>query len=359
MTTLFSGQQLVPGQSISSNNGFFALTAQQDGNVVLYDVRPNASGMPRALWATYPGTPHGPSKNFAMQNDGNLVLYSTDGQARWASNTSGNPGAFLNIQNNGRIVVYRANSSTPTRNNALWTSDLSATGVGGNYIVGYYKWTYASPPLPTPSFGANVGIAFSGYADPNAALSNSAGVRFFTPGLQYICLGGGTAPGGHFTAAIVNSITAAINANMFNGYQGIVFDIELGDSGLAGPFNAAFAAAKSKELDVVMTTSYSAPFMIGDAAALMASFFQNNNIDYLSPQLYTHGTESQNDFSANSAVAWSQWSGPNRPGIIPSMVRSSFFNPGTDSQNGANSFFVNKLGLKVSGLFQWSQGPLT
>jgi pimeloyl-ACP methyl ester carboxylesterase len=57
-----------------------------------------------------------------MQTDGNLVLYSTDGKPRWASKTSGNAGAFLNIQNDGNLVVYRAGSKTETADNALWTA---------------------------------------------------------------------------------------------------------------------------------------------------------------------------------------------------------------------------------------------
>jgi hypothetical protein len=229
---------------------------------------------------------------------------------------------------------------------------------GGNYLVGSYKQTYAKPP-PTAIPGTNVAIAFNGNADPNAALSAGTGGPYNSSGLIYICLGGGIgqapsprmkATGRYFTATVINSIAAAINANMFANYQGIVFDIELGDPGLAGPFNAAFAAAKSKELDVVITTSHSAPFNFTDAAALMASFFHNPNIDYLSPQLYTSGTEVSNDFTPNSAVAWSQWSGPNRPPIIPSVVHAVLF-------EGANSFFQN-LGLTVAGYFQWSQGPL-
>ena len=59
-----------------------------------------------------------------MQTDGNLVLYDTSGQPYWDSNTQGNPGAFLNVQDDGNLVVYRAGSTTQTEtaNNALWAS---------------------------------------------------------------------------------------------------------------------------------------------------------------------------------------------------------------------------------------------
>lgn len=52
-----------------------------------------------------------------MQSDGNLVLY-VDGRPRWASRTSGNPGASAVFQLDGKVMVYsaggRALFSTPT-----------------------------------------------------------------------------------------------------------------------------------------------------------------------------------------------------------------------------------------------------
>lgn len=47
-----------------------------------------------------------------MQNDGNLVLYSRDSRgrqtARWASNTSRNPGARCFMQGDGNLVIYNS-----------------------------------------------------------------------------------------------------------------------------------------------------------------------------------------------------------------------------------------------------------
>ena len=56
-----------------------------------------------------------------MQTDGNLVLYDTSNQARWASGTSNNPGAYLKMQDDGNVVIYRAGPSTA--NNALWATN--------------------------------------------------------------------------------------------------------------------------------------------------------------------------------------------------------------------------------------------
>lgn len=55
-----------------------------------------------------------------MQSDGNLVLYSPNGSAVWASGTGGHPGAHLTMQNDGNLVIY--SGSTP-----LW-----ATNTGGH-----------------------------------------------------------------------------------------------------------------------------------------------------------------------------------------------------------------------------------
>ncbi len=116
MATLFSGQSLTPGQTLQSDYGVYTLTMQSDGNVVL---RNNAS---TPLWRTGTGGNQFVPRDFIMQTNGNLVLYDTSGQPHWESNTAGNPGAFLNVQADGNLVVYRVGSTTQTANNALWAS---------------------------------------------------------------------------------------------------------------------------------------------------------------------------------------------------------------------------------------------
>ena len=53
-----------------------------------------------------------------MQGDGNLVAYTVDGRAAWASNTDGHPGAWCVVQDDGNVVVYDANGT-----HALWASN--------------------------------------------------------------------------------------------------------------------------------------------------------------------------------------------------------------------------------------------
>jgi len=92
------------------------LIMQSDGNVVLY----NSQSQP--LWWTNTGGLIEPREFIMQENDGNLVLYDTSGQPHWASKTWGNHGAFLNVQDDGNLVVYRAGSATETADNSLWAA---------------------------------------------------------------------------------------------------------------------------------------------------------------------------------------------------------------------------------------------
>ncbi|MEI8338966.1 MAG: hypothetical protein WCF91_03515 [bacterium] len=71
-----------------------------------------------------------------MQYDGNLVTYTTNFKFVWASNTSGNYGAYAAFQNDGNFVVYSSGNS------ALWnanTQNVSANnlrlGDDGNFNI--------------------------------------------------------------------------------------------------------------------------------------------------------------------------------------------------------------------------------
>jgi len=71
------------------------------------------------------------------QPDGNLVLYQGE-TARWASNTSGNPGAQLCWQLDGNLVIYNAAGA------AIWasnTADAEHGGDGGLWLTLYQDGT--------------------------------------------------------------------------------------------------------------------------------------------------------------------------------------------------------------------------
>lgn len=97
-------------------------------------------------------------------------------------------------------------------------------------------------------------------------------------------------------------------------------------------------------LIVLVTISHSAPYGFQDAAVLMDSFLSSSHIDFLSPQLYTSGTETQNDYATSHGVTWQSYAGA-RPQIIPSIVTSNLY-------QDARNYFRN-CGVNTTGYIQW------
>ena len=81
---------------------------QTDGNMVAYDQWGHARWVAPAWHAGWV---------VIMQTDGNLVIYNASGGAVWASNTAGNPGAWLKVQDDGNSVIYLGDTGR-----ALWVN---------------------------------------------------------------------------------------------------------------------------------------------------------------------------------------------------------------------------------------------
>lgn len=110
-----SGSPLWNSGTTGSGN---ALLVQDDGNVVVY------SSAKKALWSSqaeaftlypnqglFPGqartSPNG-DYYLIQQTDGNLVEYTSAGKAVWTSQTSGHTGAATYLGSDGNVVVYSA-----------------------------------------------------------------------------------------------------------------------------------------------------------------------------------------------------------------------------------------------------------
>jgi len=98
-----SGHALQINESITSSNGKYKLLMQSDRNLVLY--RQSDSF---ALWST--GTNGTNAGKAVMGADGNFFLsilaIVRGGQGvAWQSKTTGHPGAFLKLQNDGNLVI--------------------------------------------------------------------------------------------------------------------------------------------------------------------------------------------------------------------------------------------------------------
>ena len=96
---LSTGGRLLSGQSLYSPAGRFRLTMQGDGNLVEY----SKAGTP--VWASGTGVP---GSKAIVQDDGNVVVYNGSNQALWATDTSGHPGAYVQLNDLGQLTVSSA-----------------------------------------------------------------------------------------------------------------------------------------------------------------------------------------------------------------------------------------------------------
>jgi LysM repeat protein len=99
--TLTAGQKLGKGDSLTSNNGAYTLTLQEDGNLVL-------AARGEAVWST--GTNGQGGDRAEVQGDGNFVLYAGD-KPIWHTDTKGKKDVKLVVQDDRNIVLYSADGA--------------------------------------------------------------------------------------------------------------------------------------------------------------------------------------------------------------------------------------------------------
>ena len=109
--TLTGGQKLVKGESLTSSNGAYTLTLQDDGNLVL-------ASRGHAIWAS--GTDGQDVVRAEVQSDGNFVVYTAD-KPVWHTDTKGKKNPRLVLQDDRNLVLYGADGpawSTKTETDA-------------------------------------------------------------------------------------------------------------------------------------------------------------------------------------------------------------------------------------------------
>lgn len=109
--TLTAGKKLVKGESLTSKNGAYTLTLQDDGNLVL-------ASRGKAVWAS--GTNGNDVVRAEVQPDGNFVLYTAD-KPIWHTDTKGKKDVKLVLQDDRNLVLYAADGaawSTKTETDA-------------------------------------------------------------------------------------------------------------------------------------------------------------------------------------------------------------------------------------------------
>lgn len=141
-TRMFSGSHMVAGQSLVSPDSKFRLSAQTDGNLVLY----NSAGL--ALWNSH--TPQQVGNFLNYQPDGNLVLYAATGKPLWHTHTAHTSPGQLLMQPDGNLVLYDsavkpiwksdtvqktllATSTNSRQSNQSLTVGQSITSTNGSY----------------------------------------------------------------------------------------------------------------------------------------------------------------------------------------------------------------------------------
>jgi hypothetical protein len=140
-TELLAGQSVLYPARLSSENGRFQLRLQSDGDLVLYDTTLFSTYEPidaASIWhSCTQGYVPGLSQAYelAMQPDGNLVFYisllpipgSVEKIKAFETHTNipTHPGAYLVVQDDGDLVVFDSNNTTP-----LWTSNSGIERAG-------------------------------------------------------------------------------------------------------------------------------------------------------------------------------------------------------------------------------------
>jgi len=229
-------------------------------------------------------------------------------------------------------------------------------------IKGYYSWNWGTGSAGPP--GANAGCAFTGLIDVKKAISQyPLGASWCCPtlaGTKYLTLGGGNSAG-IFNEAALTAIASSVADITAAGYEGVMFDVEevQGSSGTMVPaFANTFAAVKGAGLRVAVTTSHSAPYQCDtpeDAVAFVKAWAADANIDILSPQLYSSGSEGSPEYAeTNSCKAagctWDLYKGAHAA-IAPSIVDAAM----NDEVHG----YFDNLGISTVGFFEWKQRAAT
>lgn len=108
--SILASRGMKRGETITSANGKYKFTLQNDGNAIIY--KGNAP-----IWKTNTTD----IDILKVQPDGNLVGYTTGGDAKWAAGTQGqgDKSCVLGMQDDGNLVLYKNGKE------AIWSSKTS------------------------------------------------------------------------------------------------------------------------------------------------------------------------------------------------------------------------------------------
>ncbi|KAI0558913.1 Glycoside hydrolase [Gracilaria domingensis] len=223
---------------------------------------------------------------------------------------------------------------------SVCSSSSSPSSSTSTRNTGFYLWTWN----PTAGFSdATLSVAFSGWANVDNALSESLNVYGSLVGEKYISVGGGN-ENGRWTASNIDQLNIAIVSGRLSGFDGICYDIEEGANGLATALTNSFALAKANNLKVLVSVSHSSPYGFPDANTVMNAIISSNDVDFLSPQLYTTGVETSNDYTISNNYGWDNYRNSNAK-ILLSIPKANMYEDG-------EQFFASRS-IITTGFIQW------
>jgi nucleoid-associated protein YgaU len=143
--TLTEGQKLEKGGSLTSNNGAYTLTLQDDGNLVL-------AARGQSVWAT--GTEGKNVERLEVQKDGNCVLYTSD-KPVWHTDTKGKKDVKLVLQDDRNLVLYAGHGAAWSSKTDTKESPTSEPAAAAEEVAPAAAEEPAPPaPAPEPEVAA-------------------------------------------------------------------------------------------------------------------------------------------------------------------------------------------------------------
>ena len=117
---LVAGETIPSGKCIASPHGQYFLYMSPDGNFYIYDY-----ALGQASWGA--NTYGHPGAYALLQMDGNFVVNDVNGVTLWSSGTGGSYAERLDMEDDGRIIIYKS----------AWNSQTS---------TGQFNWTQLAHP---------------------------------------------------------------------------------------------------------------------------------------------------------------------------------------------------------------------
>ena len=108
---LYAGKDLTPGKFLASTDGRFSLILQENGNLSLIRLSDNS-----VKWETK--TSGKQATRCTVTDNGTLSLLDAQNRTIWTSGNRPGGGAFLYLQTDGNLVIYRESE-------VLWASNTS------------------------------------------------------------------------------------------------------------------------------------------------------------------------------------------------------------------------------------------